>query len=51
MVKDKSTEDKASENKAAEHYAHNNFCMHKTNSYKELIKCFLAGLEWCKKNK
>ena len=46
MVKDKLIEDKA-----AEHYAHNNFCMHETNSYKELIKGFLAGLEWSKKNK
>ena len=35
--------------KAAEYYAHNNFCMHETNSYKELKKGFLAGIEWQEK--
>jgi hypothetical protein len=32
--------------KAAEHYAHNYFNMHETNSYKELRKGFIAGVEW-----
>jgi hypothetical protein len=35
--------------KAAEHYAHNQFNMHETNSYKELKKGFEAGVEWQKK--
>ena len=32
--------------KAAEYYAHNNFNMHETNSYKELKKGFKAGVDW-----
>jgi hypothetical protein len=31
---------------AAENYAHNNFNMHETNSYKELKKGFEAGVKW-----
>jgi hypothetical protein len=31
---------------AAEYYAHNNFNMHETNSYKELKKGFEAGVKW-----
>ena len=31
---------------AAEYYAHNNFNMHETNSYKELKKGFKAGVDW-----
>ena len=35
--------------KAAEYYAHNYFDMHETNSYKELKKGFIAGVEWERK--
>jgi len=35
--------------KAAEYYAHNYFDMHETNSYKELKKGFIAGVEWQRK--
>lgn len=31
---------------ASEYYAHNNFDMHETNSYKELKRGFEAGAEW-----
>jgi len=37
--------------KAAEYYAHNYFDMHETNSYKELKKGFIAGVEWERKTK
>lgn len=37
--------------KASEYYAHNNFCMHETNSYKELKRGFEAGAKWATKNK
>ena len=32
--------------KAAKYYAHNYFDMHETNSYQELKRGFLAGVEW-----
>ena len=32
--------------KASKHYAHNYFCMHETNSYKELKRGFEAGVKW-----
>ena len=35
--------------KAAEYYAHNYFDMHETNSYKELKRGFIAGVEWERK--
>jgi len=35
--------------KAADNYAHNYFNMHETNSYKELRKGFIAGVEWANK--
>jgi len=35
--------------KAADQYAHNYFDMHETNSYKELRKGFMAGVEWANK--
>tara|TARA_B110000091_G_C13685804_1_gene419918 strand:+ start:309 stop:533 length:225 start_codon:yes stop_codon:yes gene_type:complete len=31
---------------ASEHYAHNNFEMHETNSYKELKRGFEAGAKY-----
>jgi hypothetical protein len=34
---------------AANHYAHNQFCMHETNSYKELKRGFIAGVKWAEK--
>ena len=38
--------------KASEYYAHNYFCMHETNSYKELKRGFEAGVKWViEKNK
>lgn len=36
--------------KASEYYAHNNFDMHETNSYKELKKGFEAGVNWAIEN-
>ena len=37
--------------KASKHYAHNYFCMHETNSYKELKRGFEAGAKWAIENK
>ena len=36
--------------KASKDYAHNYFCMHETNSYKELKRGFEAGVKWAIEN-